>query len=215
MASKTIILLPLLLAACGTAEPGANQAAASSSSQQANGAAANSASAAAPAGEAELATAALTPEGWGPLKIGMTVKDIIAALGPDADPEAVGGADPASCDQFRPARAPKGMLVMVEEGRLSRISLIENSPVETDKGIKVGDGRDKVAKAYGAAAVPSLHKYVGPPAGYLDAWVGEGAGDAFQAKPSDRGIRYEIDAGDRVSAIHAGGPSIQYVEGCS
>ena len=215
MASKTIILLPLLLAACGTAETGSNQTATSPNSQQANAASANSASAAAPAKEADLATATLTPEGWGPLKIGMTMKEITAALGPDADPDAVGGADPASCDQFRPTRAPKGMLVMVEQGRLTRISLLEGSPVETDKGIKVGDGRYKVARAYGNAAVASLHKYVEPPAGYLDAWVGGGGGDTFQAKPSDRGIRYEIDGKDKVGAIHAGGPSIQYVEGCS
>jgi hypothetical protein len=30
-----------------------------------------------------------------------------------------------------------------------------------------------------------------------------------------RGIVYEIDGAGKVGAIHAGGPSIQYVEGCA
>jgi hypothetical protein len=32
---------------------------------------------------------------------------------------------------------------------------------------------------------------------------------------SARGIVYEIDGTGKVGAIHAGGPSIQYVEGCA
>lgn len=35
----------------------------------------------------------------------------------------MGGPDPEACDQFRPERAPEGMLLMVEDGRLTRISL--------------------------------------------------------------------------------------------
>ena len=52
MASKTIFLIPLLLAACGTAETGSNQAGASSIAEQANGAAEDSAQPAAPANNA-------------------------------------------------------------------------------------------------------------------------------------------------------------------
>ncbi|MDQ3483196.1 MAG: hypothetical protein M3448_07320, partial [Pseudomonadota bacterium] len=82
--------------------------------------------------------APLTAEGWGPLKIGMTLAEVTAALGPDSDPEAVGGLDPESCDQFRPARAPEGMLVMVEDGRLTSISLIRQAKVKTDRGLGLG-----------------------------------------------------------------------------
>ena len=216
MARISAFLLPLLLAACGSGDPGANQAAgAPAAPAQDDAATARFAPASAAPKTAGLTTAPLTPEGWGPLKIGMTMAEITAALGPDSDPDAAGGADPASCDQFRPARAPRGMLVMVEQGRLSRISLTGESKLRSDRGLGVGASRDEVTRAYGAAAVPSSHKYGAPPAGYLDAWVGGGGGDSFIPPPSARGIRYEIDDSNRVGAIHAGGPSIQYVEGCS
>lgn len=152
----------------------------------------------------------LTAEGWGPLRVGMTLAEITTALGPDADPDAVGGADPAQCDQFRPQRAPDGMLVMVEEGRLSRISLMRNSAVKTDRGLGLSAAPAAVVSAYGAQAKAEPHKYQDPPAQYLTVWSkGEpGASDA-------RGIRYEVDGSGKVAMIHAGGPSIQYVEGCS
>ena len=35
----------------------------------------------------------------------------------------VGGAEPETCDQFHPARAPEGLLVMIENGVLTRITL--------------------------------------------------------------------------------------------
>jgi hypothetical protein len=215
MARKIVLLLPFLCVACGSADSASNQARNAQIAEPANGAATVAAPDRPEAKPNDLSAAPLTPEGWGPLKIGMTIAEITAALGPDADPEGVGGADPASCDQYRPARAPDGMLVMVEGGRLTRISLIDGAPVRTDRGLAVGSTRDAVAKAYGAAAVPSSHKYAGPPAGYLDAWIGGGGGDTFTAPPSARGIRYEIDEKNVVNAIHAGGPSIQYVEGCS
>lgn len=154
---------------------------------------------------------ALTAEGWGPLRIGMTLAEITAALGPDADPGAVGGADPAACDQFRPERAPEGMLLMVEEGRLSRISLIRASPLKTDRGFGLGDSAAAIKTAYGSAAMVEPHKYESAPAEYIAV-----AGPAPAETPTtERGIVYEIGGDGTVKAIHAGGPSIHYVEGCS
>jgi len=66
-----------------------------------------------PAEEQTVDANALTATGWGPLRIGMTMAEITTALGPDANPNAVGGPDPESCNQFRPERAPEGMLLMV------------------------------------------------------------------------------------------------------
>src|SRR5690606_9967730 len=51
----------------------------------------------------------ITADGWGPLRIGMTRDEVVAAAGDDANPDAVGGPDPQRCDQFRPARAPAGL----------------------------------------------------------------------------------------------------------
>lgn len=157
----------------------------------------------------------LTAEGWGPLRIGMTLAEITAALGPDTDPGSVGGADPEACDQFRPERAPEGMLLMVEEGRLSRISLIRNSTLKTDRGFGLGDSAAAIKTAYGAAAVASPHKYQDAPAEYVTAWSGAAPTPNTVAPDTARGIVYEIGGEGTVTAIHAGGPAIQYVEGCS
>lgn len=159
--------------------------------------------------------APLTSAGWGPLTVGMTLPQITAALGSDAEPDLVGGAEPDSCDQFRPARAPRDIMVMTERNRLSRVSLIRPGLLVTDRGFGVGASASAVSTAYGSAAISTPHKYQPAPAAYITVWsAGAPAGDA-PAGPAARGIVYEIDTKGRVAAIHAGGPAIQYVEGCA
>lgn len=139
--------------------------------------------------------------------------EVEAALGADADPGAVGGPNPEACDQFKPERAPDGMLLMLEKGKLTRISLGRGADMATDRGIRLGDGAAKVRAAYGADLRSTPHAYLDPEGGYLTAWA-RGGGDGEVHDPAARGIRYEIGTDDRVTAIHAGGPAIQYVEGC-
>lgn len=158
---------------------------------------------------------ALTSQGWGPLKIGMTRDEVVAALGPDANPDAVGGPDPEACDEFRPANAPEGILVMIESGKLTRVSLIELSPLKTDKGLGIGDTAATVKTAYGAAAQVSPHKYQGAPAEYITVWDGGPRTEPYVQDEAARGLVYEIDGTGNVGAVRAGGPSIQYVEGCA
>jgi hypothetical protein len=158
---------------------------------------------------------ALTADGWGPLKIGMTLAEVTTALGPDANPDAVGGPDPESCDEFRPERAPEGILVMIQEGKLTRISLVELSPVKTDKGLGIGDTAEAVKLAYGDAAKATPHKYQDKPAEYITAWAGGPRSEPYVEDEAARGIVYEVDGTGKVGAVHAGGPSIQYVEGCA
>jgi hypothetical protein len=152
----------------------------------------------------------LTPEGFGPLRIGMTRAEIAAALGEDANPDAVGGPDPEACDMFRPTRAPEGLLVMVEDGVLTSVQLTRNTSIATDRGLSVGDTAAEVKQTYGSAAEVSPHKYIEAPAEYITVWT---TGD--HASAAARGVRYEIDAEGRVQRISVGGPSIQYVEGCA
>ncbi len=159
-------------------------------------------------------TPRLTAEGWGPLRIGMTRAEVVAALGDDANPEAVGGPDPASCDEFRPERAPEAMLVMIERDRLTRISLVRPSDVTTDRGHGVGDPGDGIAAAYGADAAREPHKYEPAPAGYITVWS-RGGGAGYVEDPNARGLVFEVGQDGAVKAIRAGGPSIQYVEGCA
>ena len=151
----------------------------------------------------------LTAQGYGPLRIGMTRAEVEAALGPDANPDAVGGPDPKSCDMYRPERAPEGMLVMVQDGVLTSLWLSRNPAVETDRGLKVGDPAAEVKRVYGATAEVMAHKYSAAPAEYVSVWA-----TADRQSPAARGLKYEIGLDGNVQTIAAGGPSIQYVEGC-
>lgn len=152
----------------------------------------------------------LTALGFGPLRVGMTRAEVEAALGPDANPEAVGGPDPASCDMFRPERAPEGLLVMVENGVLTSVWLSRNTAVETDRALNIGDMAAEVKRVYGAAAEVEPHKYVEAPAEYITVWS-----TPDHQGPAARGLKYEIGMDGRVQSIAGGGPSIQYVEGCA
>ena len=156
----------------------------------------------------ESAGAVLHADGWGPIRIGMTRAQVVAALGEDAHPEAVGGPDPAQCDEFRPRGAPPGMMVMIERGLLTRITLTSDATIRTDAGVRVGDSAAAVETEYGQRLTATPHQYLAAPARYLIVWHGPPAAERA------RGIAYVIDTEERVSRIHAGARSIAYVEGC-
>jgi hypothetical protein len=157
----------------------------------------------------------LTAEGWGALKIGMTKDEVTAALGADAKPNAAGGPDEEACNEYRPERAPEGLRVMLEKGKLTRISLAAPSTLKTDKGLGVGDEAAAVKTAYGADAKVSPHKYQAAPAEYITVWKGGLRAEPYVQDETARGITYAVAESGKVEAVHAGGPSIQYVEGCS
>ena len=160
---------------------------------------------------------ALTATGFGPLRIGMTKAEVVAALGDDSDPNSVGGAEPEVCDQWRPARAPEGLLVMIQDGVLTRISIARGSTLKTDRGFGIGDAASAIKGAYGASFVVEPHKYSPPPAEDIFVWTtgGPAAPGGYVEDPAARGVRYEIDGDGKVGIIHVGGPSIQLVEGCA
>ena len=155
---------------------------------------------------------ALTPTGWGPVQIGMTREQVAEALGAGRDDS--GASD--QCEYFHPANAPEGMLVMLNNGVLSRISISEPADLDTDRGFGVGDSAASIKAAYGASAVVSPHAYEGPPSEDIFVWNGARPGDTeYITDESRRGIRYEIGGDGNVSHIHIGGPDIQLVEGCA
>ena len=173
---------------------------------------------AAPEGPATPVDAnALTAQGWGPLRIGMTKAEVEAALGPDSNPGAVGGAEPEVCDQWRPERAPDGVLVMIQNGVLTRISVAEPATLKTDRGFGVGDAAAAIKAAYGADAVSQPHKYASAPAEDIFVWTsgGPASPNTYVEDATARGVRYEINGEGQVGIVHVGGPAIQLVEGCS
>lgn len=172
---------------------------------------------AAPAAEVSSDADILTAQGFGPLRIGMTAAEVEAALGGDSDPNAVGGPDPTSCDQWRPARAPEGLLVMIQDDVLTRISVSSPATLKTDRGFGVGDQASAIKTAYGAQIIAQPHKYAPAPAEDLFVWtVGRPAdANAYVEDAAARGIRHEIGSDGTVQIIHVGGPAIQLVEGCA
>jgi hypothetical protein len=159
---------------------------------------------------------AITSEGWNTLRVGMTRAAVTAAVGATATPGAVGGPDPQACDLFHPANAPQGMLVMIQQDVLRSIIVRNNTELRTDRGFGVGSSAAEIKAAYGASAVSEPHKYVDG-AEYITVWT---TGDPpattpYVQDPNARGIRYETNAQGVVTAVHAGGDTIQNVEGCS
>jgi hypothetical protein len=155
----------------------------------------------------------LSPKGWGPIRIGMTKAQVTAALGPDANPHAVGGPEPDLCDEYRPERAPDGMRVMIEGGRLARITLSRGAALRTTHGVSIGDAAEEVLAAGGTAAIVEPHKNAPASARSIIIWDGPRRA-GYVDNPDTRGFRFETGEDGRVTQIHAGGPSIQYVEGC-
>ena len=156
----------------------------------------------------------LTARGLGRARIGMSRAELVAAWGEDADPGAVGGVDPEVCDEFPPADAPPGVNVMIQNGALTRITLMRDAAVKTDRGFGLGDQAMAIKEAYGGAIQAQPHKYQPAPAEDLIAWE-RGGSTQYVTDPAARGVRYEIGTDGEVSLIHAGDPSIQLVEGCA
>ena len=157
-----------------------------------------------PAASADSPAWKLTPDGWGPVKIGMTRSQVSNALKAGLEGEAIEDAN-VCIEMIAANHTYPGLWFMFEDGRLSRISVGEKSKVTTPRGIGIGATAEAVRRAYGRALKAEGHEYLERPAEYLTFWT----------VPTKRGVRFETDLKRRVETIHAGGPSIQYVEGCA
>ena len=156
----------------------------------------------------------LTADGLGAARIGMTRAELVQVWGEDSQPNAVGGADPETCDEFHPVDAPKDVRVMIQNGVLTRITAARGATIKTDRGFGVGDTGMAIKQAYGGAVFAQAHKYQSAPAEDLFVWS-RGGSTTYVTDPAARGIRYEVGSDGKVMMIHAGDPSIQLVEGCS
>lgn len=145
----------------------------------------------------------LTPNGLGPVHIGMTRGQVEHALHarlktnypPDSE---------SDCTEMSPVRSYRGVILLFENRHLSRISLVRPSAFATMKGIRVGATASQVQQAYGMRLHAEPNHYDDAPAQYLTVWTVAGR----------RGLRFETDEHRRVYAIHGGTRTITYIEGC-
>ena len=144
----------------------------------------------------------LTPDGYGPARIGMTRAQVSAALRSPLQGQAV--EDEETCIELTATRGHPNLFLLFEDGRLSRISTAGGGRIRTQRGIGVGSSAAEVRRAYGPRIEAETHEYLGAPAEYLTWW----------ARPNRRGLRFETDTDRRVDTIHAGNASIRYIEGC-
>jgi hypothetical protein len=147
-------------------------------------------------------TLILTPDGLGAVKIGMTQPQVVAALGGTLEGEAYDSDD--ICVEKESSKL-RGVGFLFEEGKLTRISLGHGADIVTAGGIGIGTAAVAVRKAYRGKLQSEPNIYIEKPAEYLTYWSVAGKS----------GIRFEVNEKRKVYVISAGGPSIEYVEGCA
>lgn len=146
----------------------------------------------------------LTVEGYGPIHIGMTLAEARTATSQALTAEAV---EPDAC-QEQPFTTTDGdtLYLMFESDHLARITASEQGThTRTAQNVGVGSTDAEVRTAY-QNVIEQPAKYDAAPAHDLLVWS-----DAN----SQSGIRFEVGADGKVTAVHAGGPAILYVEGCA
>lgn len=140
------------------------------------------------------------PRGAGPVRIGMTVEELRAALGGGLDPLGPAG----ECEYVVPKGAPKGLTVMVVDGRVVRLDVARGSAVVTSVGVRSGDREKRVKKLLGAATEVTPHKYVDG-GHYMSAPTG--VDETWWVVETD---------GRKATDVRVGlMPQVRWVEGCS
>ena len=146
----------------------------------------------------------LSPYGLGPLEVGMTADRAARAVGirGRAHP-GVGGDE--TCWELQAGPRYPGVWMMIQRGRVVRVSLGKGSRLRTERGLGVGDNERSVRAAYGGALRSEPHAYAAPPARYLT-W----------STPDRRyAIRFSTNEGGRITEIDAGRPrAVAAPEGC-
>jgi hypothetical protein len=140
--------------------------------------------------------------GFGPVKIGMTPKEVNKVLNvrnPDP-PEVVS----EECYYLQPVRRFKKIQFMVSSGTVARVD-IDNPELRTDLGARIGDSEAFLKKIYGARLKVERHFYTGSEGNYLTVLSSDGR----------RAIRFETFRG-HVTRFYAGRlEDVERVEGCS
>ncbi|KPF77570.1 hypothetical protein IP78_12745 [Brevundimonas sp. AAP58] len=166
--------------------------------------------AAAPAATVTAEANVLTPEGLGPLRIGMMVPQLATVWGGLR----VQPTDVMACQIVEFADAPPGVKAFLNGGEVRHIILDRFSTLKTDRGFGPGDDGAAIKADYGAAATVAPAKYDPPPAEEIMVWSNGDTSGAYIEDLTARGTRYNVGGDGKVATVMAGGPTIQLVEGC-
>jgi hypothetical protein len=159
-----------------------------------------------PQGARESVVPPLTVEGYGDMRIGMTLAEARQVSGLPLDNEALEPDVPGACSEQQYATTDGDQLWLMFEGdKLTRVTASSSAPrTRTAQSVGVGSTDAEVRAAYQNVIEEGAH-YNPPPAHNLIIWT----------VPDQRGLLFEVSETGVVTAVHAGGPSIRYMEGCA
>lgn len=149
---------------------------------------------------------ALTAEGYGDMRIGMSIADARRVSGQTMTNPPLDEETPGACMEQEYV-LPNGekLWLMFEGDVLTRITAGSESPsTRTAQNVGVGSTDPEVRAAYQYIIEESAH-YSPPPAHNLLIWT----------VPDQSGFLFEVNEQGIISSVHAGGPSIRYMEGCA
>jgi hypothetical protein len=147
----------------------------------------------------------VTEFGYGALRAGMTVAEA-AKVVPGSFSAPAGGAQTCGYAVWR--EAPRGVLVMLDEGRVARVEIARESRIATSAGARIGDTEARIKELYKGRVAVTPHEYTD--GHYLTVTPPPGSGE-------DRNYRlvFETD-GNRVLRYRGGKlPQVGWVESCS
>ena len=147
----------------------------------------------------------LTVEGYGDMHIGMSLADARRISGQPMNAEALEPTPGACAEQEYRTADGDTLYLMFEEDKITRISAGERAPhTRTAQNVGVGSTDAQVRTAYQNVVEQGAH-YNPPPAHNLIVWT----------VPDQSGVLFEVNEHGVVTDVHAGGPSILYMEGCA
>ncbi len=147
----------------------------------------------------------LTPEGYGDMTIGMPIADARRVSGQSMNAPGIDDT-PGACNEQEYV-LPDGdkLYVMFEGDVITRITAASEAPhTRTAQNVGVGSTDAEVRTAYQDVIEEDAH-YNPPPAHNLLIWT----------VPDQSGLLFEVNEQGIVTAVHAGGPSILYMDGCA
>ncbi|MFH7026842.1 MAG: hypothetical protein ACHBN1_15880 [Heteroscytonema crispum UTEX LB 1556] len=148
----------------------------------------------------------VTVNGIGPVRIGMTVPEATKAAGTKLVSLSGTPISNAGCFYVKPQGAPRGVEMMLQDGRIARVDIMKNSRITTVKGAKIGDTEAQIKSLYPGQIQVTPHKYTQ-------------GGHYLTLIPKDRAdqnyrIVFETD-GKRVTQFRSGKlPEVENVERC-